>query len=928
MQLQVTGERPVDDINVTGGQQPTLIDITAGTVTSVNGKTGAVTIDASDVGALDWINVAAAPYRAHGDGIHDDTTALQAAIDACPRGGIVYLPRGVYKTTATLDLKNGVTLLGSHANLMVGPGMGNADYPCYIQPQGPFTGTSVLQIIGDDDGIHPAISGEQRLVNLMIDGSQLSGTAVDGIFAKGNVQNVVMENVTVRQMPNNGIVTAAGTTGQYPFSWRMRHVMVDSCHAHGYLFTLMTDLTADDCQAIGCWSNGWVLTNLPNSQLANCRAEWNGNYGYLITGNWGNGAGSGGAALTGCATDRNGWDGIRVDATGTGPIQLSGLRLRRDGRNGGAGGGGYAGLRVAAAGMPVIASNVTCFPGVDDDGTHTNSPQYGVSVTGASTLVQLDDAILHAATAGLNDDGTSIVVLDSNITYATGTTDAPVRTPQPGGANWYSVKRFGARGDGTTDDTVAVQAAINAGGVTYFPPGTYLVTTLEAKLGMVLAGLTRSAYAYPVPAAQSSTLKLKSGTNGHLLHGADGINNVQIHDLALNGNKAGNTSGDIIHLDDATAQDTSWHLTDCYLDNAPHDGIYIGTGRQAVKANRVWVMRSANNGVTANGSDAGLDTALIGLSGASGVTVGSGAWVVHLTDCDIWSSTLYGVDASAGPFSLTLKGCGIDRHQRGGLVVGGGTVSVVASSFHSNSQAGDGSYPHISVTAGALTLAGVLFGTSSPTSLPSYCVAITGGALYETANYLYPGSTVSGYVSDPTKVVNSFTGSVSLAAAYQFNVGASGSAASFAALRASSSDQILSGRVTGNTVSRFAMQADGLHQWSNGSISADVGLNRTGANLLGLTTADFAIATAGRGLRVAEGTNAKMGTATLNGTTAVTVSTTAVTATSRIYLTINTPGGTPASPYVFTRTAGTSFQIKSTGASDTSTVAWMIVEPA
>ena len=61
---------------------------------------------------------------------------------------------------------------------------------------------------------------------------------------------------------------------------------------------------------------------------------------------------------------------------------------------------------------------------------------------------------------------------------------------------------------------------------------------------------------------------------------------------------------------------------------------------------------------------------------------------------------------------------------------------------------------------------------------------------------------------------------------------------------------------------------------------------------------------------------------------AVTVTTSAVTATSRILLTINTPGGTPASPYVFTRTAGTSFQIKSTGASDTSTVAWFIVEPA
>lgn len=84
----------------------------------------------------------------------------------------------------------------------------------------------------------------------------------------------------------------------------------------------------------------------------------------------------------------------------------------------------------------------------------------------------------------------------------------------------------------------------------------------------------------------------------------------------------------------------------------------------------------------------------------------------------------------------------------------------------------------------------------------------------------------------------------------------------------------------------------------------------------------------GAGLIVAEGTNAKMGTAVLNGTTAVTVATTAVTANSRIFLTIQASGGVVGSPYVDTRTSGTSFNIKSVTVGDTSTVAWMIVEPA
>ena len=77
-------------------------------------------------------------------------------------------------------------------------------------------------------------------------------------------------------------------------------------------------------------------------------------------------------------------------------------------------------------------------------------------------------------------------------------------------------------------------------------------------------------------------------------------------------------------------------------------------------------------------------------------------------------------------------------------------------------------------------------------------------------------------------------------------------------------------------------------------------------------------------LAVPEGTNAYMGTVAVNGTTAVTVATTAITGNSRIFMTINVPGGTPGSPYVFSQSAATNFTIKSQ-ASDTSTVAWLIV---
>ena len=86
------------------------------------------------------------------------------------------------------------------------------------------------------------------------------------------------------------------------------------------------------------------------------------------------------------------------------------------------------------------------------------------------------------------------------------------------------------------------------------------------------------------------------------------------------------------------------------------------------------------------------------------------------------------------------------------------------------------------------------------------------------------------------------------------------------------------------------------------------------------------ISGAGYGLAVAEGTNAKQGVATLSAGTVV-VANTSVTATSRIFLTTNTPGGTPGWLQVSARTAGTSFTILSSSSTDTSVVAYEIFQP-
>ncbi|MBH1939094.1 hypothetical protein I5Q34_33370 [Streptomyces sp. AV19] len=165
---------------------------------------------------------------------------------------------------------------------------------------------------------------------------------------------------------------------------------------------------------------------------------------------------------------------------------------------------------------------------------------------------------------------------------------------------------------------------------------------------------------------------------------------------------------------------------------------------------------------------------------------------------------------------------------------------------------------------------------------------------------------------------------------------------------ASTSDA-LTARVTGDAAARFVVNADGKLEWGAGSGAVDTNLYRDSADTLktddaltvsGYTTlqgaqtngdfaslGDISISTAGKGLKVKEGSNATMGVATLTGG-AATVSTTKVTATSRIFLTSQADGGTVGFLRISARSAGTSFTITSSSALDTSTVAWLIVEPA
>ncbi|MBE5964880.1 MAG: glycoside hydrolase family 28 protein [Lachnospira sp.] len=57
----------------------------------------------------EYVTLNVKDFNAYGDGVHNDTNAIQAAIMACPANSRVYVPAGVYKITS-LFLKSNITI--------------------------------------------------------------------------------------------------------------------------------------------------------------------------------------------------------------------------------------------------------------------------------------------------------------------------------------------------------------------------------------------------------------------------------------------------------------------------------------------------------------------------------------------------------------------------------------------------------------------------------------------------------------------------------------------------------------------------------------------------------------------------------------------------------------------------------------------------
>ena len=207
---------------------------------------------------------------------------------------------------------------------------------------------------------------------------------------------------------------------------------------------------------------------------------------------------------------------------------------------------------------PVIAASGLVDANVVRGNDNTLRAAYNTHDADPSIHIQSGTLAARPATSA---DGSTYFATDTLDTY---TMVSGVWVQWPSGPGTINVKSFGAVGNGVTDDTAAIQAAIDAcaaagGGSVYVPPGVYLLsiakhpdstsvaTALTLKSNVWLCGAGSGATelklgvvpnAVPTGCAASWQLHILSNSTPY---STTPKTNIRISDLTVNGNAANQT---------------------------------------------------------------------------------------------------------------------------------------------------------------------------------------------------------------------------------------------------------------------------------------------------------------------------------------------------------------------------------------------------
>jgi hypothetical protein len=220
----------------------------------------------------------------------------------------------------------------------------------------------------------------------------------------------------------------------------------------------------------------------------------------------------------------------------------------------------------------------------------------------------------------------------------------------------FDVRQLGAKGDGKTDDTKAIQSAIDQAaarrGSVFIPPGAYLTAELHLRPNVALIGIP----AWDYHRGGGSVLRLADPAASCLLN-ITGAFGATIEGLSLDGAKLGkNVHGVFLNKPDYGKQEDTFRIERSQIANFTGDG---------VRLTRAWCFSIRHSMIAYNAGDG------ISLRG----------WDGFLLDNWLSGNRGAGFAAREENASCTLTANRIEWNREGVLIVGGDGYNITGNFF-------------------------------------------------------------------------------------------------------------------------------------------------------------------------------------------------------------------------------------------------------
>jgi sugar lactone lactonase YvrE len=424
------------------------------------------------------VYLAAEGFGARGDGVADDTDAIQKAIDKAVESasqGIVFIPQGRYRLTKTLNVWGAVRVIGYGAQrpvLVLGPntpGYGDPASETYLvfftggRPGGGGRGGPAAGGRGaapQGRGGQPAGEGGGRGR-----GGQNGrpGDAGAGTFYSA------MSNIDIEIGAGNpGAVGVRGTYAQHCFLAHM-----DFHTGSGIAGVHDTGNVMEDVHFFGGQYGVWTRTPSPGWQFTAVDATFEGQREAAIR--------ETSAGLTLVRPQfRSVPTAVTIDANSPDDFWL------KDGRLEDVTGPAFVISLEDAPRTEINMENVVCrrVP------TFASFRESGKRVAGPGDLYEVKTFSHGLTYSDMGAVGATKTLFEAVPLQSMPEPAKSDLQPLPPGDTWANVRSLGAKGDGVTDDTAAFRKAIAEHRAIYVPSGFYVISdTLTLKPDTALIGL-------------------------------------------------------------------------------------------------------------------------------------------------------------------------------------------------------------------------------------------------------------------------------------------------------------------------------------------------------------------------------------------------------------------------------------------------------